>query len=367
MNITFRTDASLQIGSGHVMRCLTLADELRQRGADTTFVCREHPGNLIGLIEEKGYPVIRLQQPKAEYVATTGDVAHAAWLGVSWQQDAAETITAVQDIRPQWLIVDHYAICHQWEEKLRPYIGKIMVIDDLADRPHDCNILLDQNLFQDMDTRYDRLVSANCKKLLGPGYALLRPEFLTARNNLRQRDGQVRRVLVFCGGVDPTNTTEKALQALARCEDQQFEIDVVVGAGNPHKERIKSFCTAYGGFHYHCQVSNMAELMVKADLAIGAGGATTWERCFLGLPSLVFILAENQRQSVQYLASLGVIISLGEAENVSVEIIYQALQLVVNNNNKCIEMSMQSLKIINSESDTILSIYWSFYEKYIRI
>ena len=144
---------------------------------------------------------------------------------------------------------------------LRPYVGKIMVIDDLADRSHDCDLLLDQNLYQKLETRYDNLVSDSCQKLLGPRYALLRPEFVVARKNPRQRNGQVRRVLIFFGRRYQTNETEKALRALAGISDRQFEVDVVVGGGNLRKRQIQNFCDSYEGMYFHCQVDNMAELM----------------------------------------------------------------------------------------------------------
>jgi len=316
MKIVFRVDASLQIGSGHVMRCLTLADELRQRGADVRFVCREHPGNLNDLIESKGYPVTRLPQVDFTFVAAPEDLAHMRWLGVDWEQDAAETMAAVSDILPQWLIIDHYAIDRRWEEMLRAHVEKIMVIDDLADRLHDCDLLLDQNLYQNMESRYDTLVPSVCQKLLGPRYALLRPEFSLARKSLRQRSGKIKRVLIFFGGVDPSNETTKALQAVAGISDRQFAVDVVVGGGNPHKEQIQTFCAAHDGFYYHCQVDNMAALMAAADLSIGAGGATTLERCAMGLPSLVIAVAVNQEMSCEYLAIKGVIIYLGLSDSV---------------------------------------------------
>jgi len=330
MTIIFRTDASQQIGSGHVMRCLTLADELRQRGAEVLFVCREHPGHLISLVEGKGYPVIRLRPADVEYTVSPEDVAHAAWLGVSWQQDAADTITALGETQPQWLVVDCYALDYRWEKTLRPYVGKIMVIDDLADRPHECELLLDQNLYQSMETRYENLVPGNCQKLLGPSYALLRPEFAAARKNLRRRNGHVRRVLVFFGGVDPTNETEKALQVLAGIADRQFNVDVVVGGGNLHKEQIQNFCAAHDGFHYHCQVDNMAELMAAADLAIGAGGTATWERSSVGVPSIITAVAVNQKELVETGALKGLLFNLGEAHPVSSEKLLNALKFSVS-------------------------------------
>ena len=351
MNITFRTDSSLQIGSGHVMRCLTLADELRQRGADIMFVCREFPGNMIALIAAKGYPVVRLAQAEAEYAEAPEDPAHAAWLGVTWQQDAAETITAVGDTKPEWLIIDHYAIDCRWELLLRSQVSKIMVIDDIADRSHDCDLLLDQNLYEGMETRYDTLVPKSCQKLLGPKYALLRPEFAAARKNLRQRDGQVKRVLVFFGGVDPTNETEKTLQALAGINDRQFDVDVVVGGGNLHKEQINKICAANDGFHYHCQVDNMAELMAAADLAIGAGGATTWERCFLGLPSIVLVLAKNQKQAAEYLATLELLILLGDARKVSPKDIADAIGLFAKKQQLLLQLSHNSSMLFDGKLD----------------
>lgn len=326
MTIVFRTDSSLAIGSGHVMRCLTLADELRNRGVDVEFVCREHFGHLIGFIEGKGFPVRRMQLSEAEYFAKPEDAPNEIMLGVSLTQDAADTITALKEKQPDWLIIDHYALDRRWEEMLRPHVGKIMVIDDLADRPHDCDLLLDQNLYQGMEARYDNRVPVTCIKLLGPKYALLRPEFAAARKSLRKRDGQVRRILVFFGGVDRTNETEMTLHVLSEVTDRKFAVDVIVGGGNPYKEKIKGFCTARDYFHYHCQVDNMAELMAEADLAIGAGGSTTWERCAVGVPSIIIALADNQKELSATAALSGLLYYLGEARSVSSENLLNALK-----------------------------------------
>ncbi len=326
MRIIIRTDASLKIGSGHVMRCLTLADELKHRGADVMFICREQPGSLIDTLEGKGYSVVHLQQPEVAYIEEPGDVAHASWLGVPWELDATDTIAALGKIQTDWLIVDNYALDSRWETKIRPHVEKIMVIDDLADRSHDCDLLLDQNLYQSMATRYDNLVSKTCQKLLGPKFALLRPEFAAARKKHRQRDGQVKRVLVFFGGVDPTNETEKALQVLASIGDRQFDVDTVVGVGNLHKEQILNFCAGHDGFHYHCQVDNMAEMMMKADLAIGAGGTATWERCAVGTPSIITAIADNQKELAETGALNGLFFYIGESHLVTSERLLNVLK-----------------------------------------
>lgn len=311
MRVVMRVDASLQIGSGHVMRCLTLADELRSRGAEVHFICREHPGNLFALIAERGYPIVRLPLAEPEQIPSSGDVAHAAWLGAPWQQDAQETVAALPSGGVDWLIVDHYALDQRWEQYVRPHVGKIMVIDDLADRPHDCDLLLDQNLYPDLETRYDLLTPPSCRKLLGPKNALLRPEFIAARRTLRERDGVIRRVLVFFGGVDPTNETGKVLAALASIEDRSFFADVVVGMANPCKNEVERFCHDHDGFRYHCQIDTMAELMAGADLALGAAGSTTWERCYLGLPSITIVVAENQAEAAAVVEKTGVSWNLG--------------------------------------------------------
>ena len=347
-NVIFRTDSSTKIGSGHLMRCLTLADELKNRDISVSFVCREHTGNLIELIEQKGYPVERLHNPDKEYGTTFDEVAHASWLGVSWEQDAEDTLASLGDTEPDWLIVDHYAIDRRWEQILRRQVGKILVIDDLADRPHDCDLLLDQNLYPSMETRYDDLVPKTCQKLIGPKYALLRPEFAAARKSLRLRSGEIKRVLVFFGGVDPTNETAKALQALAGISDRQLEVDVVVGGGNLYKEQIQDLCAVHDAFHYHCQVDNMAELMAAADLAIGAGGSATWERCFLDLPSISVVIADNQLETTKAVAAAGATMFLGYCNNVSTEALATAVRHLMKNPVQVQDMGKMSLTIMGS-------------------
>jgi UDP-2,4-diacetamido-2,4,6-trideoxy-beta-L-altropyranose hydrolase len=319
-----RVDASRQMGSGHVMRCLTLAGELRRRGGDVLFICREHPGNLCDLIEAQGFASAHLP-PAGVITAPANGVAHVAWLRVDWEVDATETIASVQQWQPDWLIVDHYAIDSRWEQRLRPHVGGIMVIDDIADRPHDCDLILDQNLYRDLEQRYETLIPTDCKKLLGPKYALLRPEFTAIRKQVRQRDGHIQRVLIFFGGTDTSNETAKAINAIACMKKRSFTVDVIVGGHNPHKEMIERLCTQHNGFHFHCKIDNMAELMANADLAIGAGGTATWERCAVGLPAIVLTLAMNQVALATYAAQKGLLLYLGEASTITATILTNVL------------------------------------------
>jgi UDP-2,4-diacetamido-2,4,6-trideoxy-beta-L-altropyranose hydrolase len=334
LKILIRTDSSVQIGTGHVMRCLTLADKLRGRGAEIVFVCRDFAGNLCGYIEEKGYIVHRLPVSDApeqgDQNVETG-LKHAAWLGADWQTDARQVEEIIKDLdtSPDWLVVDHYALDEKWEEYLRPHVKKIMVIDDLADRPHDCDLLLDQNFYENLESRYDGLAPSGCKKLLGPKYALLRPEFREARKNLRKRDGQVRRIMIFFGGSDPTNETTKALEAIRMLNRPDIAVDVVVGAFNPYHRVIEQIASDLPNCTCYFKVENMGELMTRADLGVGSGGTTVWERCVLGLPCLIVSVAENQGKTVSDMAESGYLLFLGRSEAVSVDSLYHALEIAI--------------------------------------
>ena len=309
-----RVDSSEQIGSGHLMRCLTLAARLRKDGAEVHFICRDLSGNLNHLVREQGFSLHVLPR-HADNPALAG---YAAWLTVPQAVDAEETETILRQLQPvERLVVDSYALDTAWEQPLRPLVREIFVIDDLANRKHDADVLLDQNFYREMRHRYDGLVPAACKLLLGPAHALLREEFYAAREKIGVRDGTLRRILVFYGGSDVTRETEKAIRALVQLQLLSVAVDVVVGGSNARRTQIEELCAAYGFLHYHCQVSNMAELMACADLALGAGGTTTWERCFLGLPAIVTAVAENQIQICEDCAVAGYIYYLGRWDAVT--------------------------------------------------
>ena len=232
------------------------------------------------------------------------DLAHSHWLGTTQQYDADEVFQLLSDRIWDWLVVDHYALDARWESLLRKSAKRLMVIDDLADRMHDCDILLDQNYYADMDSRYTGKVPTDCRLLLGPHYALLRDEFRQWRKQVKPRTGPVKKILVFFGGVDADNFTGLTIEALAGLGSCGLQIDVVIGAQHPYREQIESACSEYM-FSCYVQTNRMAEFMAKADLAIGAGGSATWERCCLGLPAIVFSLADNQRDIVKGLDLIG--------------------------------------------------------------
>ena len=302
-NIAFRVDASNQIGTGHFMRCLTLADELKKQGAQVRFITRNLPAHLSDMLTQKGMEYLPLILDDAK--EALDDLAHASWLGTSQALDAQVTLQALADQSWDWIIVDHYALDVRWEKAVRSSCKNLMVIDDLADRKHDCDVLLDQNYYADMQTRYVGKFPAHCQLLLGPRYALLREEFRTLREKVKVRAGDVKKILVFFGGVDASNYTSFAIQALAELNCRQ-QVDVVIGAQHPNREQIQQSCIHHG-FICHVQTATMADLMAEADLAIGAGGVATWERCCLGLPTISFCLADNQRKLITDGAAAGLL------------------------------------------------------------
>ncbi len=327
MHIAIRTDASLQIGTGHVMRCLTLARRLRAGGGEVLFICREHAGHLCETIAAAGFEVRRLPPPDAVAAALPADApAHAHWLGVDWAHDSSQSAAALP-WRPDWLVVDHYALDARWQGAMRPAVARILVLDDLADRAHDCDLLVDQNLSLADPQRYDALLPARAQRLLGPRFALLRDEFAAARQTLAARSGAVGRLLVFFGGADAGNETGKVLAALEQLQATGIKADVIAGGANPHYARLRAQCAGLPHITLHRQVDNMAEFIAGADLAIGAGGGAMWERACLGLPTIVIAVAGNQEGGSNAMGELGGALYLGPAPGVTAQLVVSALRL----------------------------------------
>ncbi|MFH2135417.1 MAG: UDP-2,4-diacetamido-2,4,6-trideoxy-beta-L-altropyranose hydrolase [Pseudomonadota bacterium] len=322
-----RVDATANIGTGHFMRCLTLAEELKKQGCLIRFVSRDLPPHLCSLLEAKGMEFIALNNETSS--AGTDELAHSAWLGTSQAQDASETLVAIADQAWDWMVVDHYALDARWESTIRKQAKQIMAIDDIADRQHDCDVLLDQNYYRDMEARYDGKVPARCRMLLGPRYALLREEFRILRAQVQSRTGEVKRILMFFGGVDAGNYTGQAIDALSGLDIEGVEVDVVIGAQHPRRTEIEQACAAQG-YVCHVQTSRMAELMVAADLAIGAGGTAIWERCCLGLPALSICVAENQRKQIEDAAAAGMLYAPEGKEDPTALIRFHAKALMEN-------------------------------------
>lgn len=324
MDVVIRADASATIGSGHISRTLTLARSLRDAGAAVAFVTRRHVGNLIDLCRDSGFETVELEigtrTPPAE-----SDPAHVAWLGSTWREDANATAAAIEQraARPSWLIVDHYALDERWEQALRPQVERIMVIDDLADRHHDCDLLLDQNLLDDADERYRGKVSEACALMLGPRYALLQPVYAELHARVAVRAGPIRRVLVYFGGADRAGLAQRALRAFIDMNRADVACDIVVAAEDPV---LDALARGRDNVRVHRRLPSLAQLMADAQLAVGAAGATSWERMCLALPAIVVTLADNQVAIARTLHRGGYARSLGTVDAVSGDDLRHALQ-----------------------------------------
>lgn len=353
--IAFRTDATSQMGTGHFMRCLTLADALKLRGAQIRFVSRNLPVHLSEMLAEKGMELVALSGNGG--VSQGGDLAHSYWLGGSQTEDAQATSQALSGQEWDWLVVDHYALDARWESRLRGAAGKIMVIDDIADRAHDCDVLLDQN-YESIE-RYKNLVPEGCHLLLGPHYALLRPEYAEHRRFCMKRNGAPQRVLIFFGGADDANMTGRALAALSQEGLSHLAVDIVVGAYYKYRDDLDQQAILRRNTIIHGPRPHLADLMARADLAIGAGGVTNWERMCVGLPSLVVTMAENQVPISRLMDSAGAIRLLGSSKDVTVENIQSALVDEIETNKYLHRSEIALMKCDGQGTNRVVSVLMS--------
>jgi UDP-2,4-diacetamido-2,4,6-trideoxy-beta-L-altropyranose hydrolase len=301
MRVIVRADASPLIGAGHVMRCLSLAQALAARGAEVAFVCAEVMPAIEKRIREQGHKLFGI---------TTSSPVH----GVGWEdrllapeeqlEDARQTLAAAGG-KADWIIVDHYQLGEAWEAEARKTTKQILAIDDLANRAHDCDLLLDQS-FGRSKLDYATLVPARSRILVGPVYAPLRPEFATARDAALARRGETpaRRLLVTLGSTDLGGITRRVVEQVLAA-GVQLNIDVVLGAGAASLPALEALARVTPRLRVHLDVLDMSPLMTAADLAIGAAGSTTWERCCLGLPTVALILAPNQRFIAEQVEAAG--------------------------------------------------------------
>lgn len=311
MKVAIRADASTLIGSGHVVRCRTLAEALSGRGADIMFLCRLHENNLVDQLRGAGFAVASLP------LGNPHTPGFDPWLGHSVDGDAHDTRGALEQsgFAPDWLVVDHYGLDAQWEDAVRSN-ARVMVIDDIADRRHHCDLLLDQNLISGWQHRYEGLVRPGTTQLLGPKYALLQPRYATIHEAARNRKPGTPRILVYFGAADTMGLTLQVVEALRTLRDH-LEIDVVIGSANPFRSRIAIAVDGDSRFRLHDSMPSLAELMLTADLAVGASGATSWERICLFLPALIATLAENQRPIADEIDRLRLARLLGAAADLT--------------------------------------------------
>ena len=304
MTVLFRADASNLIGTGHVMRCLTLANQLKTFDVDCVFACRSILPVLARRIEEAGHEVIMLPVARS---SNAGNIPHASWLAASWQDDAKSTAVVAGDRRASWIVVDHYGLGVDWENYVAADGRRIAVIDDLADRDHSCSVLVDQNLHANPQVRYTSRVPDNCQMLLGPRYALLRPEFSGRTDNIRKFSSKAVVFLVAFSGADSAKLTGMAIQVLAEVCRPVDQVHIVAGSQNTDLADITKRCAVLGWL-LHVDTDRVAEFMLASDVAIGAGGGMLWERAAMGLPTVAIAIAGNQKEQVAQADAQGLVL-----------------------------------------------------------
>ena len=302
MHVLIRADGSRLIGAGHIVRCLALATGLRACGAQATFISRSADGDLAHLITSEGHGLRVL--PKAE-----------RW---TWHEDCAATLDVVRN-QPSadWLVVDHYDIDAQWEAALQPFVRHLLVIDDLANRLHAASVLVDQNIGA-AALRYRPLVPASCRLMLGPRFALLRPEFAEHACAQEPAGEGSRGILACVGGSDTQDILSRILAAWQLLPESRPALDLVVGAGSPNLAKLRGAIAGLTSVSLHVQTPRMAELMAGACFLVCAAGSISWERCCLGRTAIMGSLADNQRENLTILARLRTGLSIGEWSSVSV-------------------------------------------------
>ena len=336
--IYFRCDASTSIGSGHVIRCITLANFLKKKGFDTIFISKKLNGNLFSLILKKKHKIIPLSKK-----STT-------------ESEVKEIFKRLKNFnnKKDWMVVDHYSIGKKWESKIITKIPKLFVIDDLCDKFHLGNVLLNQNYLPGIKKRYNKVLSSKTKTLLGPKYAILSSEYQKTRQNINfKKNKKFTRVIIFFGGADNKNFTIKCLSIFLKYNLQNIKLDVVIGQSNKKNKIIKSMIKDIKYAKLHIQIPSLCGLMKSADFYLGSGGTTTWERCCLGLPSIVIATAKNQISYNKKLDNKGVLKYLGSAEKVNEEQIISAiLKFISSKSNK---MSENAKKITDGKGINLIS------------
>jgi len=297
LKVVFRVDASEELGFGHLSRCINLAEVLRSRGSEVSFVCRDDEAKSFEALEDRLLATVLLPMLEVDEV-------------ISQQEDAQQTIQALQGERPEWLIVDTYMLDKVWERLMRPHVAKIAVIEDLSSREHDCDLLIDQNYSERSATSFEKFVPKTCELLLGPRFALIGDQFRKLRELKSKPAPELKHIFVFCGGSDPQNLTQKAIDEISCSELSNIAVDVVVGAQNKTFDR-EAALKLNANIEIHEASGEFARIMSIADLAIGAGGTTSWERMCLGVPSIVVSIADNQNSACEKLGRDGLINYLG--------------------------------------------------------
>jgi UDP-2,4-diacetamido-2,4,6-trideoxy-beta-L-altropyranose hydrolase len=352
MHIVFRVDSSDIIGTGHVYRCLHFAYQYKEH--NISFICKNHSYNLISKISET-YKLYNLFLDNNDNI----NLDIKTWLGETQEADLNKTINVIQDnnLKIDWLIIDHYAIDKIWEDGISNYVKNICVIDDFTNRKHNCNILINQQIsYEEGVIKYKNIINANCKLYCGNDYLLLHPKYFNYINFKKTFGTHIKRVNIFMGGSDIHNITEKIINI---CNDynnliqNKIIFDVIIGKSNKNFESIKNSIKYLNYFYIYYDLDFIGELLENADLCIGAPGSTSYERSLMKTPSLCICLAENQETVINKFIESNIIKYLGTIENNYKKKIIDYLNFFNNNMNELQNMSINCETFINLKNNKI--------------
>lgn len=347
--VIIRVDASIRIGGGHVIRCLGIAEALRRRGCEVRFLSQALPGNLNAAVFSRGFPVMALP-PMSEAIQREWSVPHAESLGVDWSDDVEHTISCLTQMhnRPDWLIVDHYALDHRWETRIRPWVTRIMVIDDLANRSHDCDVLVDQ-VCVGSPLRYQGLVPVTCRQMIGADFILLRPEFGLVRSRPGfgldwSLDASVH---LFFGSSDGAGHALRFTRLLLS-NFPNLKLKLAAANTSVFGEALEALSAESSGrLQVDFGVDDMASHMAECSVAIGTPGMSTWERACMGLPTLYLTNANSQTGILRKLKDLGFCEWLGEAEQISDDLFVDGVRIFLKDESGLERMRAAGLRTVD--------------------
>jgi UDP-2,4-diacetamido-2,4,6-trideoxy-beta-L-altropyranose hydrolase len=350
--VAFRLDSGVAIGSGHMIRCLTLASSLKEKGYVCRFFCREHPGSNHALIEKTGFEVVLFPAASTTSYVPNSGMLHGEFLGVSQQTDTQDFLVSLRGEEPSIVVIDHYGIDQEWEEVVRKALpaAAICVIDDLADRPHLCDVLVDQNYYVDLSERYRNLLKISSIQLLGPKYALVRPQFAAVKGQEPRAFWSEFRILISFGAMDPQGYGLRVAEVLLSAGLPGDLKVSLMGAYSSAEDlkRLKKIQSSYQNLFEHLGfVSNPWEIMGKSRLFVGAGGSVTWERCLLGLPGIVYSISANQVKMSKDLAQDGFQIYLGDVGSMSNRVLTDVVRDLMINDDKMLKLSTKSAGLVD--------------------
>lgn len=325
--LLIRADGSSQIGTGHVMRGLALAQAWRRSGGQVVFASAETTPALTARVTQEGFALVALPAPR-------GSLA-----------DANQTLEQARALGAGWVVADGYTFGTAWQQAVHGHEARLLVVDDYGHADHyHARYVLNPNLEADAGTYRSR--SADARLLLGPKYALLREEFGRAAPRTRVAGSTVPRVLVTLGGSDPENVTAKVVAALHGLAG--IETIVVVGGSNPHLAKLEAAVRgSVAAIHLTTNVRDMPALMAEADLAIAAGGSTVWELCSVGLPMLLLVLAENQTSVASALDRAGAAVNLGHHRQVSAGSLANAVRDLIAQPERLADMGRRARRLVD--------------------